>query len=102
MDNSLKCIIICQVSSERGASAISRAKELGINYEICPAVFPEGDLPWSKHYNHPRRIRNNGYGMTKGEVGCCLAHREVWKKIVDGNDEKVLVLEDDAEINPAN
>jgi hypothetical protein len=36
-----------------------------------------------------------GSYMTKGAVGCALSHREAWLSIMNGNDDKVLVLEDD-------
>jgi glycosyl transferase family 25 len=34
--------------------------------------------------------------MVRGEVGCFLAHRAAWRRVTEGPDELVLVLEDDA------
>jgi len=36
-----------------------------------------------------------GSYMTKGAVGCALSHREAWINILNGDHERVLVLEDD-------
>jgi len=36
-----------------------------------------------------------GSYMTKGAIGCALSHREAWLNILNGNHEKVLILEDD-------
>jgi len=36
-----------------------------------------------------------GSYMSKGAAGCALSHRKCWENIYYGNDEKVLVLEDD-------
>lgn len=33
--------------------------------------------------------------MTMGEIGCFLSHYEIWKKIVQREQEVVLILEDD-------
>lgn len=37
---------------------------------------------------------------TPGGVGCYLSHYSCWKKFLETNKEKVLILEDDAEIPP--
>jgi len=36
-----------------------------------------------------------GSYMSKGAAGCALSHRKCWENILNGNDEKVLILEDD-------
>jgi GR25 family glycosyltransferase involved in LPS biosynthesis len=36
-----------------------------------------------------------GSYMSKGAAGCALSHRKCWENILHGNDEKVLILEDD-------
>ena len=37
------------------------------------------------------------YSVTKGELGCTMAHRNAWQTFMDNKDwEKVLILEDDA------
>lgn len=41
--------------------------------------------------------KNNGLYtfLTKGAIGCALSHRIAWEKVIKGNDEYVLILEDD-------
>jgi len=41
--------------------------------------------------------KNNGLYtfLTKGSIGCALSHRVAWEKVIKGNDEYVLILEDD-------
>jgi len=36
-----------------------------------------------------------GSYMSKGAAGCALSHRKCWENIYNGNDERVLILEDD-------
>jgi GR25 family glycosyltransferase involved in LPS biosynthesis len=36
-----------------------------------------------------------GSYMSKGAAGCALSHRKCWENILNGNDNKVLILEDD-------
>jgi GR25 family glycosyltransferase involved in LPS biosynthesis len=40
-----------------------------------------------------------GYNMTKGAVGCALSHREAYLNIQNGDDEYVLIFEDDIELD---
>jgi len=40
------------------------------------------------------------FDLTRGEIGCFLSHRSVWKKIAEGDSPGALVLEDDIEILP--
>lgn len=47
------------------------------------------------NYGKWKGIGNKYINMSKGEVGCCLSHLKVWKKIVDNNIKRTLVLEDD-------
>jgi glycosyl transferase family 25 len=53
-----------------------------------------------KSYNYYKWYRNRtgsaGVELSRGEIGCMLAHRKVFQKIVDENIDKAIVLEDDA------
>lgn len=40
--------------------------------------------------------------LTPGEIGCAISHRDVARKVADGPDERVLVLEDDVRLDSAN
>ncbi|XP_043075611.1 procollagen galactosyltransferase 2 [Puntigrus tetrazona] len=39
--------------------------------------------------------------LTKGEIGCFLSHYNVWKKVVELQQQQVLVLEDDVRFEPS-
>lgn len=42
----------------------------------------------------------NFYKMTRGEIGCFLSHKTAWEAVATGLDDWVLILEDDANVNP--
>ncbi len=52
--------------------------------EIAEVYSPELN---QKYYRH---------GLSRGEIGCYLGHKKIWKKILDENIEWALILEDDA------
>uniref|UniRef100_A0A671P346 Procollagen galactosyltransferase 2-like n=1 Tax=Sinocyclocheilus anshuiensis TaxID=1608454 RepID=A0A671P346_9TELE len=39
--------------------------------------------------------------LTKGEIGCFLSHYNIWKKVVELQQQQVLVLEDDVRFEPS-
>ena len=41
----------------------------------------------------------HGQYMTRGAIGCSLSHRKAWLNILNNDDEKVLILEDDIEFD---
>lgn len=53
------------------------------------------DLTELGEYDPVARLESGRPGLTAGEIGCALSHRDVAKKIAHGNDERVLILEDD-------
>lgn len=100
MRTPVRAIGITHPGSPRYARFIAMLEALGLPYEIRPAVFVQGDLPWSPHYDHAARMRNLGYPMRAGEVGCFLAHRGAWEAAAAFAGCS-LVLEDDAFVDPA-
>lgn len=38
--------------------------------------------------------------MTLGEIGCFLSHYYIWQKMVESNEQEVLILEDDIKFEP--
>jgi len=42
---------------------------------------------------------SHGMYMTRGAVGCALSHRKAWINILNGDDDYVLILEDDIVFN---
>lgn len=93
--------VITRADSERARAFRAHAAALGLEVEFSPAVFPGGEAPWTPHYDDAERRRLLGYPMWRGEVGCFLAHREVWRTVVARGLPVALVLEDDAELDAA-
>ena len=91
----LKVLLICDPSTERGMLARNRLHDIGLEHEVCPAVFPPPEHPWSPRYDEGRRVDAYGYPMVRGEIGCFLAHREAWRRVVEESADMTLVLEDD-------
>lgn len=48
-----------------------------------------------KAFDYERFAQRKHCLPTPGEAGCALSHYKVWQRIADGNDDVVLVLEDD-------
>jgi glycosyl transferase family 25 len=88
--------VIGEAGSVRTQSFFAHSQSVGFEAELSPAVFLTGEPSWTEHYDHISRLSTMGYGLTRGEVGCFLAHRKVWQKIVEGSERVCLVLEDDA------
>ena len=98
----LHILAICDINSPKGKIINQQLLDLGVSFEIIPAVFPSEPHPWSPLYDERKRIMLNGYPMVKGEIGCFLAHREAWKATLSGSHDYVLILEDDLKITPEN
>jgi glycosyl transferase family 25 len=50
----------------------------------------------AQEYDQRTRLRLYGYGLTPGEIGCFLSHRNAWKRCSEGT-KPMLILEDDFE-----
>jgi glycosyl transferase family 25 len=92
-------IVITQPDSTRQLRVLEHLREMGLEPIVSSAVFLEGDLESCPSYDHRRRISEFGYGLANGEVGCFLAHRMVWEKVVELGVVS-LVVEDDARMEP--
>jgi glycosyl transferase family 25 len=96
----LRSIIITDKKSQRGEEAIQYLVKLGVNYECSPAVFLTDEEMLTTCYDAKKRLRITGYPMTKGEVGCFLAHKCAWDRVIKSeNNDCFLILEDDAVID---
>lgn len=45
-------------------------------------------------------IKKSKVNTSKGALGCALSHRNIYQKVLTGNDDYVLILEDDIEFTP--
>ncbi|XP_047115562.1 glycosyltransferase 25 family member [Schistocerca piceifrons] len=93
-------MINLQRRPERRKKMLKCFQELGIAASIIDAVdgkqltdesLKELDVRFLPAYEDPYHKRP----MTMGEVGCFLSHYLIWKTVLKGGYEKVMVLEDD-------
>ncbi len=59
----------------------------------------QGHHPLFDHYNEPKRLKLRGEPMSPGQLGCFASHYRIWQECVDSQ-ESILVIEDDALIDP--
>lgn len=71
---------------------------LGLRYSLIDGVRVDPGRLAEVGYSESMRLTRYGYGMSLGEVGCFLAHRDAWRA-VQAQGEKCLVLEDDVLIS---
>ena len=91
-------IMISELGSRRHRLMEGHLSELGVEAQVVPAIFLNGDLERASGYDLRVRMKILGYGLTNGEVGCFLAHRSAWEKVA-ASDRPCLVLEDDARLD---
>ena len=88
-------------STERLADVTAQMERLNLTFERIEAVVgaelsqDEINKVYDADANKKRHHRN----LTPGEIGCYVSHRKAWQKIVEGDSEFALVLEDDIHIN---
>ncbi|XP_065359671.1 glycosyltransferase 25 family member [Calliphora vicina] len=90
---------------ERREKMESLFKVLALDVEYFPAVdgqklnhdlLKEMGVKFLPGYEDPYHHRQ----MTMGEIGCFLSHYKIWEKIVENQQEQVLILEDDIRFEP--
>lgn len=88
-------VISLPEASARRAAIARQMAMLGLTYSVIDGVRVDPTRLAEVGYSESGRLFRYGYGMSPGEVGCFLAHQAAWKA-VQAQDEKCLVLEDDA------
>jgi len=88
-------IVISAANGRRHDLMKAHLGEIGLSFELSPPVFLQGAPEALPEYDGAKRTYELGYPMTKGEVGCFLAHRSVWERVAL-MESACLVLEDDA------
>jgi glycosyl transferase, family 25 len=94
-------VISLKQSSGRRQAMAARLDALGIKYSffdgydgaaLTPETYPA--------YDRARRRLFCGKDLTKGEMGCLLSHRAVYRHMIDRNIPIAIVLEDDVKPAP--
>ena len=100
----MKCYVIHLASAAARRPVVQRlAETVGMELIIVAAV-DKADLDDSEIADvlRPGLMQPRyPFSVSKGEIACFLSHRKVWRMIAEGNDDFVLVLEDDVQLqNP--
>lgn len=95
-----KILLITVPGGRRDALITAHLQEKGFSAEVSPAVFLRGEDGLPADYDQASRIRQLGYDLTRGEIGCFLAHRDAWRRAAEAK-APCLILEDDARLHPA-
>lgn len=92
-------LIIGLERNYRGAPLGEQLAAIGVTHERSPGV--EGSFNGKKvtEYTHePAAAALFGRPLTTGEIGCALAHRVAYQRLLSSDAEWALVFEDDARI----
>lgn len=96
IDGLLVMLINLPRSTDRLARMRQRLKELGLDYELLPAV--DGRADWD-HLRSTVDVtafeRHVGRDVLPGEVGCYHSHLQAWRRLLASDAQVLLVLEDD-------
>lgn len=71
-------------------------KNLWLVYERFPAIKPSKLDSLDKYYNKDDSIKKHGKPLANGEIWCALSHLFIYKKMLDEDIDKCLILEDDS------
>lgn len=85
---------------ERRQSISSQLNKKGISFNFFDAVNGDKLNSLPSNYARAKRLDYFGSELTRGEIGCLLSHREIWK-FADMSNSSVLILEDDIVIQDA-
>src|SRR5262245_33225985 len=96
-------VISLRRSAERRAYITSHLGRLGLPFELIDAVDGRALAPQEldASYSPQEALRHCGRGLTSGDIGCSLSHLALYRKQLDLGLDEVVVLEDDAVIEPA-
>lgn len=96
---SVLTLIIGLERNYRGAPLGEQLAEIGVAHEWSPGVEGSLDGKSVKEYTQePAAAALFGRALTVGEIGCALAHRVAYQRLLDSDAEWALVFEDDARI----
>ncbi|NIA71079.1 glycosyltransferase family 25 protein [Pelagibius litoralis] len=98
----VKVLVINLARAEARREGMRRRLDaLGLDYEFIAAVDGR-QLDVTSHPAYDRKRRRYAYGrdLTAAELGCALSHRAACERLLAGDLDQVLVLEDDAVFGP--
>ena len=95
-------VISLRRSVDRRARIVSQLETLNLPYEIIDGVDGRELDPaeTAAHYSTTEAITYNGRELTPGEIGCSLSHLRLYQRQIAEGLEEVVILEDDAFLEP--
>ncbi|WP_164996124.1 glycosyltransferase family 25 protein [Proteus alimentorum] len=90
-------IVNLEKDVERKASIKAQLDDLNLNYEFISAVYGKNLSQEEISRLSPDFEKTS---LTLPELGCALSHLNVYKKIIENNEDIALILEDDVKLNP--
>ena len=90
--------VISLPGSPRRARIARALSDLGIPFSFVEAIDGRAMTEASLHavYDEAQTLKHIGRPLGRGEVGCALSHRQVYRTMVDEGLDGAIVLEDDA------
>lgn len=83
-------------SPDRRKRVVPHLQQRGVQFEVFDAVdglqLSDADM---QHYADMEAVKKHPNWLTKGTIGACLSHYNIYKKVVDENLEGACILEDD-------
>ena len=100
MDQNIPILVVNLTrSKERRVYMQEQLDAFGVRYEFYPAVDGNALTPQQRAcYSEEESVRQFGYPLTNGEIGCALSHLQICEKMVAEDIAELLILEDDAAI----
>ena len=93
-------IINLKESADRRQYMIEEMKKTNLQYEFFDAVSGKDIKNIEEVYDHEYAVTKAGSPLNLGEIGCAMSHLLIYKKMIDENIERTLILEDDIIITP--
>jgi glycosyl transferase family 25 len=79
---------------------IKEMSKFDLDYELIEAIdgslLSESEI--SEVYDKEKSISSIGRELSRGEIGCALSHRNIYKKMIDDSIKEAVILEDDVEL----
>lgn len=92
-------IINLKESADRRQYMIEEMKKTNLQYEFFDAVSGKDIKNIEEVYDHEYAVTKAGGPLNLGEIGCAMSHLLIYKKMIDENIERALILEDDVIIS---
>jgi len=72
-----------------------------LNYRFFDAIYGKhlSNEEINQVYAQKEAVQYSGKGLSLGEIGCALSHKNIYRTIIDEKLEQALILEDDIEFN---